>query len=197
MKKLLLKSSVFVLYVILLEVVFPVLVDPFNVFHAEKIKSSVITPNSNYIKVKYIVNHKDRFNGYSFMFGSSRVGYINPDKMPDNKIYNMTYSAGLPSENLANVKTFIKNGIIPSRIYIGVDSFSYTEEQHTDDPTRCPYEYLYNNPLHIHSLYMNPATTIRAIIVMLRGKSSNRGINNYDYYNIGTTIYYGAKSSYN
>ena len=197
MKKLLLKGSVFMLYVILIELVFPALVDPFNVFHTEKLRVSGIHPNSNYIKMKYILNHKDRFSGYSFIFGSSRVGFINPDKMPEGKVYNMTYSAGLPSENLANVKTFIKNGINPLRIYIGVDSYSYTNsiKRHIYEPMRCPYEYLCDDPLHFYSLYMNPSITLKAMAVIFRKKSSDPSVNNY--YRIGTTISYGAKSSQN
>lgn len=197
MKKLLLKGSVFMLYVILIELVFPVVVDPFNVFHAERLRVSGISPNSNYIKMKYILNHKDRFDGYSFIFGSSRVGYINPEKMPDSKNYNMTYSAGLPAENLANVKTFLKNNITPSCIYIGVDSFSYTNsmKRHIYEPMRCPYEYLCDDPLHFYSLYMNPSTTIQALAVMFRRKLSDTSVDNY--YRLGTTIHYGAKSSCN
>ncbi|MBQ7216327.1 MAG: hypothetical protein IJS39_10140 [Synergistaceae bacterium] len=197
MKKLLLKGSVFMLYVILIELVFPVLVDPFNVFHYEQLRVSGISPNSNYIKMKYILKHKDRFDGYSFMFGSSRVGYINPDKIPDNKHYNMTYSAGMPAEHLANVKTFLKNDIKPSRVYIGVDSYSYTNlvNRHIYEPGRCPYEYLCDDPLHFYSLYMNPARTLQAIAVMFRRQLSETNVKNY--YRVGTTVYYGAKSPSN
>lgn len=184
------------LYVILIELVFPILVDPFNVFHTESLRVSGIAPNTNYVKMKYILNHKDRFKGYSFIFGSSRVGYINPDKMPDNQIFNMTYSSGLPSEHLANIKTFLKNDIKPSRIYLGVDSISYTSQmkRHIYEPMRCPYEYLCDDPLHFYSLYMNPSTTLQALFVMHRRKRSDSNVN--DFYRIGTSISYGVKSPF-
>ncbi|MBQ7215624.1 MAG: hypothetical protein IJS39_06535 [Synergistaceae bacterium] len=197
MKKLLLKGSVFVMYLVVLELVFPAVVDPFNVFHAEDVKPGGVYPNHNYIKMKYILKRPDRFNGCQFIFGSSRVGNINPDKISAGNIYNMTYSEGLPAEHLANIKTFLANSIIPSKIYLGVDSLSYTASMdvHIYEPMRCPYEYLCNDPLLFYSLYMNPASTIHALGVMFSKKSSGKKQNSL--YRVGTTINYGIKVSRN
>ena len=102
MKKFLLRILPFVIYAFILHVVFPVIVDPFNVFHADNIRTNGVELNKNYIKTRYILKHPDRFD--SFLFGSSRVGAIHTDKIPGLRTYNMTYSAGLPSEHLANIR---------------------------------------------------------------------------------------------
>ena len=198
MKKLLLKGSVFMIYAVLLEVVFPMAVDPFNVFHVENIRLHGTQTNSNYIKMKYILNHKEDFDGYVFIFGSSRVGYINPDKMPESKIFNMTYSDGIPAEHLANLHTFLKNNVHPSKIYLGVDMGSYESSvaDHINMPLRCPYEFLCNDPLHFFSLYMNPASTIN-VIASAFGEVQQVENSDGSFYRIGTTIHYGRKTKFN
>ena len=109
MKRFLFIISVFAVYIAALHTIFPVLVDPFNIFHADSIRDNGIQPNQNYIRTKYILGNKDTYNG--FMFGSSRVGAIHTDKIPGAKVYNMAYPNGLPSEHLANIMTFLENGI--------------------------------------------------------------------------------------
>ena len=74
MRKFLIKISIFLFYSFLLVVAFPYVVDPFNVFHADNIRPSIIEPNKKYIKMKYILKNPNKFNAY--MFGSSRVGAI-------------------------------------------------------------------------------------------------------------------------
>ncbi len=194
MKKLLLKGSVFVVYFVLLEIIFPMIVDPFNVFHVGQVRATGVSPNNKYIKMKYILNHKDMFDGYTFIFGSSRVGFISSDKMPEDKIYNMEAAAALPIENLANLKTLLNAGIRPSKIDLGVDSLSYTTalQHHIYAPMYCPYEYLHNHPLHFLMLYMNPATTIHALGIVLTKKPSEKNPN--PLYTKGTAVSYGTKT---
>ncbi len=120
MKKFLLKTSIFAMYVLVLHIVLPFLIDPFNVFHFKNVRATGTEPNRNYIKMRYILTNPDKYDG--FLFGSSRVGAIHTDKITDKRIYNITYSVGLPAEHLANLQTFRENGIIPQRIYIGVDN---------------------------------------------------------------------------
>lgn len=155
MKKFLLKFSIFFAYAFLLQVVFPYVVDPFNVFHAEKMRFTGTSANDHYIKTKYILDNPDKYN--SFMLGSSRVGAIHTDKIRDVKIYNMNYSGGLISENLATLKTFLKNKIFPRRIYIGIDGSSSTAapEGHINQPIFCPYEYLTDKE-YFYGLYLQP-----------------------------------------
>jgi len=80
-------------------------------------------PNKNVLKVHYILQHKDLYD--SFIFGSSRVGNINPLKIHDSKYYNMTYSEGIPEEHFLNIKLFLHEGIKIKNLLIGLDEFSY------------------------------------------------------------------------
>ena len=80
-------------------------------------------PNKNVLKVNYILQHPHKYN--SFIFGSSRVGSINPLKIENGNYYNMTYSEGLPKEHLLNIKLFLKEGIQIKNLLIGLDEFSY------------------------------------------------------------------------
>ena len=196
MKKFLLKISIFIIYSVSLSLVVSVGIDPFNVFHIENVRGTRVEPNKNYIKMNYILKRPQKFDGYIFIFGSSRVGAINPDKIKSSGVYNMTYSAGLPSEALNNIKTFLKNNIRPSCIYLGVDSYSYTDSMraHLSQQLRCPYEYLYNNFLHFLSLYINPAIAIRSLPFLFDGKSY---IDPESFYRVGTQIIYEYKSSFN
>ena len=80
-------------------------------------------PNKNVLKVHYILTHKEKYD--SFIFGSSRVGNINPLKLTNGKYYNMTYSEGLPKEHLLNIKLFLNEGVHIKNLLIGLDEFSY------------------------------------------------------------------------
>lgn len=139
----------------MLQVVLPFVVDPFNVFHAEKIRFTGTAINDHYVKTKYILDNPNKYN--SFILGSSRVGAIHTEKIRDVKIYNMNYSGGIISENLATLKTFLKNNIYPRRIYIGIDGSSCTADPkgHINQPIFCPYEYL-TDKKYFYSLYLRP-----------------------------------------
>ncbi|MBQ6417686.1 MAG: hypothetical protein IJJ91_03330 [Synergistaceae bacterium] len=189
MKKFLLKVSIFAVYAVLMSVIIPILVDPFNVFHAEHIRANGIEPNKHYIKMKYILANPKKFD--SFIFGSSRVGSIHTDKIANERCYNMTYSAGLPGHHLSNIKTFLKNGICPKKLYIGLDSLSFTcsYEAQENEPLRCPYEYLVDDTWYFLKLYLNPAMVLRAIWVILSGSSSRIDVDVFYKYgcNVSTT----------
>ena len=160
MKKFLLKVSILSLYVLLLKIVFPIIVDPFNVFHVYNIRATGTEPNRHYIKMTYILDNPDKFSGY--LFGSSRVGAIHTNKIP-GKIYNMTYSVGLPAEHLANLKTFATNNIRPSKVFIGLDSIAITVDpsSHITQAMRCPYEYLTSG--HFFYLFFDVKTVFDSL----------------------------------
>ena len=168
MKKFLRKTSIFVMYVLAVQIVFPVLVDPFNVFHFKDIRATGTEPNRNYIKMRYLLDNPGKYDG--FLFGSSRVGAIHTDKITDKKIYNLTYSVGLPAEHLANLQTFRENGIIPQRVYIGVDGIPLSThiEDHVKQAMRCPYEYLKDDSDHFFSLYFNPLDAMQSLAIPVR-----------------------------
>ena len=171
MRRFLLKVSIFAAYAILMSVIIPVCVDPFNVFHWDNIRANGVGPNKNYVKMKYILANPGKYD--SFLFGSSRVGAIHTDKITTGeKCYNMDYSIGLPGWHLLNIKTMLKNNIRPNKIYIGVDSISYTGNysRQINEAMRCPYEYLRNNIAHFIWLYFDPGMVVRSLNVMTKDK---------------------------
>lgn len=173
MKKFLLKVLLFMAYAVLLSITISICFDPFNVFHWKNIRVNGVEPNKNYIKMKYILANPDKFD--SFMFGSSRVGAIHTENIIGEKCYNMTYPSGIIGWHLLNVKTFLENGIHPYKIYIGIDSVSYTSnyDKQINDPMRCPFEYLANDMFHFMKLYLDPVTVIRSLGIMVYGLMGN------------------------
>lgn len=168
MKKFLLKVSIFAAFAFFVQVITPVYVDPFNVFHWEHIRDNGIEPNKNYVKMKYILANPEKFD--SFLFGSSRVAAIHTENITGEKCYNMTISTGLPGWHLLNIKTLFRNGIIPKKIYIGVDTVSYTGdyELQSNEPMRCPYEYLDDDIMRFARLYFAPRSALSSLNTTLK-----------------------------
>ena len=197
MRKFLLKVSFFVVYVLILNVVLPIWIDPFNVFHWDNIRANGVDPNQNYIKMKYILANPDKFD--SFIFGSSRVGAIHTDKITDERCYNMILLTGLPGWHLLNIKTMFENGITPRKIYIGVDTVSYTGDyaNQYNDPTRCPYEYLKDDVIQFVKLYFDTSAIARSLVTMLKAKLGRiKPINTEIFYKYGWYITYDRESNF-
>ena len=192
MKKFLLKVSVFTIYTLALQILVPLVIDPFNIFHAENIRANGIEPNQHYIKVAYVLKNPNRFD--SFIFGSSRVGAIHTERIHDERCYNMTYSVGLPAAHLENIVAFLESNVRPKKIYIGVDSLSYTNiySEQINQPLRCPYSALNNNYFHLACLYLDPAQVVRSFVTM---KQITR-ITPENFYKYGWSIPYNLESAH-
>lgn len=150
------------------------LIDPYNVFHPLSVRDMVVSPNERYIKMVYILNHSDRYN--TFIFGSSRVGALHIGDDNGEFCYNMSYSSGTPSENLANIRTMLAEGMTVSKIYVGVDVLSYTVDpaSNQNNPMSMPYELSQTAPISFWKLYLDPATIAKAInIAVAAGKRDN------------------------
>lgn len=114
---------------------FNIIVDPYGVFFNGK-NFDWGTVNKRYVKARYVTKHPDKYD--SFIFGSSRINFFHPDRMPDGKYYNMSYSGGLPYEHLQDVRYFLDNGITVKNIIIGIDFFSLLHNQvHPDLRLHC------------------------------------------------------------
>lgn len=78
--------------------------------------------------------HEGKGKYDTFIFGSSRSKGLDP-KAFTTTTYNLAYSAGVPNDYLRDLRTLVKNDIIPKKIYIGIDDFSYKrlpEEVHSN-----------------------------------------------------------------
>ena len=177
-----------------------ILIDPFSVFHPLNVRDNGVEPNKNYIKTYYILKNPDKFD--SFVFGASNVGNIHTDKMPGS-CYNMTYSAGYPDEYLETLRTFVANGVIPKKIYVGLGSLSYSGmgEYHLEDTLRSPYWYAQEHPFRFWKMYLRPAVVGNAVLeVMTEHTYESKSVEvfydcgwNYDYGYV-TTCDFGGKT---
>lgn len=165
MKTFLKKISPFVLFILILEIAIPILADPYNVFHWRRIRDNGVEPNSNYIKMEYILHNPDKFD--SFLFGSSRTGFVDVEKIPEGRWYNMSYSEGLPLEHLENLKELIDNGIIPKNVMIGVDNISCFVDPAIHDKQFYRIPYPRENKLGFYANYFSIKGVIRSLEITL------------------------------
>ncbi len=124
-------------------VFFNYLVDPYGIFHNSSLDLGFepgYEPNQHYARMRHLVN--DECSWDSYLFGSSRVGKINPDLIPDGNYYNMNYSEGIPGEHLADIKIMLQKGLPVKNVMIGLDNTSYLidPEDHRGQILRHPYE---------------------------------------------------------
>ena len=171
MKTFLKKIAPFVLFILLLEIAVPILVDPYNIFHWKRIRDNGVEPNSNYIKMQYILHNPDKFD--SFLFGSSRTGFIDVEKIPEGTWYNMSYSEGLPKEHLENLREMIEHGIIPKNVMVGVDNISCFVDPslHENQFYRIPYPR--EDKLGFYAKYLSIRGVIASLEVSLEHETED------------------------
>lgn len=171
MKNFLRKMAPFVLFIVILEIAIPIAVDPYNVFHWRRIRDNGVEPNSNYIKMEYVLHNPDKFD--SFLFGSSRTSFVNVDRIPEGKWYNMSYSEGLPREHLENLQELIDHGIVPKTVMIGVDNIScfVNPELHETQFYRIPYPR--ENKLGFYANYFSIKGVLQSLEVTLEYESED------------------------
>ncbi len=135
--------------------------DAYNIFHPKDIRITYMTPNQNYIKTKYILGNKDKFN--AFIFGSSRAANLPANGLPDvdsegNRLkwYNMTYAMGAPEENYLTMKTFVDNGVDIKCAVVMIDEISMWKALNTglDEPIFSTYQTYEKEPLKFYYSYI-------------------------------------------
>lgn len=189
------KVSAYLIFVLCVVLIPAYAIDPFNVFHWDHIRNNGIEPNKNYIKTKYIVRNPDLFE--SFIFGSSRVSAIHPERITGERVYNMTCSRGVPAEHLETLRSMIKAKVNVKTVYIGLDSLSYTEDarSHYGTTLRTSYQDL-QDPDTFFTVYMHPKENLYSLMAVRdkRGKVVWRG---YDtFYSAGWDLDYEQPSFY-
>lgn len=186
MKRFVGKVLFFLVICLVIAIIIPAAVDPYNVFHYNNIRNYEVEPNKNYVKTRYVIENPNKYDG--FLFGSSRVGSIHVENISGYRIYNMTYSEGTPQEHLGTLRSFLNEGVNVEIVYMGIDSLSYTIDpsKHIAQPMRCPYQYLMLNPLNFIRLYASPYLAMTAI------RNSGGGLAGYDvFYDYGWWCDYG------
>ncbi len=150
---LLYKYGLIILLGIVLIISYNYVLDPYGILRKDflDLRSE---PNQNFIKVEYILSHPQKYD--SFIFGSSRIGRLDPRKIPNEKYYNMTYSGGLPNNHLENIRLFLNNGVKIKNLVIGLEEISYIQNpiNHLASPIRRPHYLTTNeNFLKFYSFY--------------------------------------------
>lgn len=129
-------------------------VDSYGIF-GNNLEYQSLEPNQNYLKTKYILENPKKFNG--FIFGSSRIGNIPTEEIINYKVYNMTYSEGLPQEWEQTLNIFINNDIVPEIILLGIDDFDFKVKLQTHEKQQMRKPYIKVNLMRDYIL-VNPFT---------------------------------------
>lgn len=178
MKKFLGKLVLFLVLSALLVIPINVYVDPYNIFHADCIRDNGVEPNKNYIKTRFVLEHRDEYDSY--LFGSSRAGFIDVSKLPEGKWYNLSYSEGLPREQYETLKTLIAHGEIPKQVYLSVDNISYLVDPayHEGQLYRkaFPYEGGFWEKLRFYGAYLDTITTLESLQVIGEHREDTKGL---------------------
>lgn len=153
-------------------------VDPYNIFHAANIRDNGVEPNKNYIKTKFILDHQDEYDSY--LFGSSRAGFIDVSKLPDGSWYNFSYSEGLPAEQCQTLQTLISHGEIPKQVYLSVDNISFLVDPayHEEQLYRkaFPYDGSIADRIRFFSSYLDSVTTLESLSVIRSYDGDTKGL---------------------
>lgn len=159
MKKFLLKIAI-----IALPFLMPALLrmhfDTFNVFHWKNIRFTSAEPNKNFVKTQYIIHNPKKFN--AFIFGSSRVGNIPSNFLPQEKggvplrWYNMTHSVGIPNDHFMTISIFLKNGVSIDMVIVEFDEISMYRDAETQrkDLLRMPFQVYEESPIRFYAPYL-------------------------------------------
>ena len=110
-------------------------VDPFLVFQSHFLKRSGQI-NERYVKIEFLEKNHHKFNSY--MFGSSRIGVVEPEVIeqyiPKSKFYNFTLSSGNLHDYMVHLKYFLKRDYEIKNLYmqIDIDDMHYYDHDASD-----------------------------------------------------------------
>jgi len=110
----------------------------------------------------------------------------------------MTYSMGLPKEHLENLKTFIKHGIVPKVVLIGIDNMAHqvNPAEHESEPLRCPYPNTLGETLDFYNMYLNASFALDSLETSNAYVSENEEWERTKFYEYGWWLEYGYQSTY-
>lgn len=183
MRKFVKKSFIYIIVISICSVLLSVIVDPYNIYHYKNVRMTTGETNSRYVKTKYILSNPSKFD--SFIFGSSRVGYIHTEQLNNEDMhwYNMTYPNGILPEIKETIRTFINHDIIPKNVLIGIDAVDgNNEKEHIGDLLRKPYPTNVKDMISFHLSYLNPTISIEALFELEKlGNSEEAREKFYEY----------------
>lgn len=165
MKTFLIKCAVFFIIIAMLFAPFTLIVDPYNIFHADCLVNNGVEPDKNYFKPLHIMNNMDKYD--SLLFGSSRVGFFDVERMDDGIYYDMMASEGLPAEHVTILKALIKRGFVPKNVIVGMDDISYFVDPALHDEVlyrkMFPWDGSFTDKLGFYIKYFDPITNFESL----------------------------------
>ncbi len=123
MKKLVTRTALVLLLAFGPLVAYNYVFDRYSILSRGFVEQYPLEPNARYLKVKFILENRDRFD--SFIFGSSKAGLIYTSKIKGPRYYNFSYSQGVPGEWLYDLDFLIKKDIEIENVILAVDEVSY------------------------------------------------------------------------
>lgn len=164
-------------------------VDPYKVFF-QKFIDAYGQPNKQYMKMKYLLKNKDQYD--SFIFGSSRVNFVDPKIVPDGKYYNISYPAGVPSQFYKNIKHLYKNDVEIENLIVGLDYLCFFTPPDADILhflNRLDYPVTLYEKINFYKTYFFLRPTYNDILKTLKSikQKKKRGIFK-EFYTKGTII---------
>ncbi len=167
MKKYVIKAFIYAAVLISVFASVNIVIDPYNIFHYSYPRNNGVEPNKNYIKTEYILHNPEKFD--SFIFGSSRAGFVDTTLFPDGKYYNMCSSEAVPAEHLWLLKVLTSHGVVPKNVYIMLDDISCFVDPKLHDQMlyRIPYPEDGLLPrIKFYLKYCDLITTVEALSVI-------------------------------
>lgn len=134
---------------------FNIIIDPYGVFLDHNEYLYFTNENNKRVgKIKYLLKYPDRFT--NFIFGSSRVNFLNGDHFGNEKFFNMTASAAAPKDHLRDLKIMLSGGVKVKKVVIGVDflSFFIRNMEEYEFLLRCPYPVTINEKYNFYKSYL-------------------------------------------
>lgn len=134
---------------------FNVIIDPYGVFLDHNEYLYFTNENNKRLgKIKYLLKYPDRFT--NFIFGSSRVNFLNGDHFGNEKFFNMTASAAAPKDYLRDMKIMLSGGVKVKKVVIGVDflSFFFRNMDEYEFLLRFPYPVTINEKYNFYKKYL-------------------------------------------
>jgi len=97
-------------------------VDPFGIFGTNILKNN-LQMNERFVKIEYIEKNHQKYNAY--LFGSSRIGVVDPKVIekyvPNSKFYNFTVSSANLHDYLMHLRYFVEQNYEIKTLYLQLD----------------------------------------------------------------------------
>lgn len=108
-----------------------IIIDKYSIFRGDYSRKFP-QPNIRYAKVKHVLNNPTKYD--SFLFGSSKTGYLNATQLKDGKYYNLYMPLLTPQESLKYLNLFINRGIKIKNVMLFIESDYIKTKTNVDEP---------------------------------------------------------------